>query len=142
MGIVFIWASWDKIQHPGDFAVIVANYNLLPEAAVNLTALVLPWIELLCGLLLLGGCLVPGAILTLDALLLVFILAAGFNLYRGLDVNCGCFSVSSAAGGGAKLNLFRNTLLLAAGLWLLCHATGRSGSANRRPAGREAGDAG
>jgi uncharacterized membrane protein YphA (DoxX/SURF4 family) len=127
LGIVFIWASWDKIGHPGEFASIIDNYRILPAAAVNLTALVLPWVEFICGLLLLSGRGVPGAALTIDLLLLIFILATGFNLYRGVDVNCGCFSVSPDAGGESALNLVRNGLLLAAGLWLLIYTTGKSG---------------
>ena len=137
-----MWASWDKILHPGEFAVIVSNYNLLPDAAVHGVALVLPWIELLCGLLLLGGRLVSGAVLTLDALLLIFILATGFNLYRGLDINCGCFSVSPDAGGEAKLNLVRNSLMLAAGLWLFFHTVCKAGIGGRQPAGKVVNDAG
>ena len=135
LGVVFIWASWDKIWHPAEFAVIVSNYSLLPDAAINPTALLLPWFELLCGLLLLGGRLVPGAALSVDALLVIFILATGFNLYRGLDINCGCFSVSPDAGGQARLHLVRNGLLLAAGLWLFFHNLGQAGAANRQPAG-------
>ena len=126
LGIVFIWASWDKIGHPGEFASIIDNYRILPAATVNLTALVLPWIEFICGLLLLSGRLVPGAALTIDLLLLIFILATGFNLYRGVDVNCGCFSVSPDAGGETALNLVRNSLLLASGLWLLIYTARKS----------------
>ena len=126
LGIVFIWASWDKIGHPGEFASILDNYRILPAAAVNLTALVLPWVEFICGLLLLSGRLVPGATLAIDLLLLVFLLATAFNLYRGVDVNCGCFSVSPDAGGDSALNLVRNCLLLATGLWLLIYTMGKS----------------
>jgi len=134
LGAVFIWASWDKIWHPVEFAAIVSNYNILPDAAVNMAALVLPWIELVCGLLLLGGRLVPGAVFLLDGLLLIFILAGGFNLYRGLDINCGCFSVSPDAGGAARFNLVRNSLLLSAGIWLLIYTARQAVPTGRRKA--------
>jgi len=124
LGIVFLWASWDKIAHPDEFAAIIINYDILPAAAVNMTALVLPWIELICGLLLLTGRLVPGAALTIDTLLIVFILATAFNLYRGLDINCGCFSVAPGAGNETIFNLVRDSLLLAAGIWLLIYTAG------------------
>ena len=137
LGIVFIWASWDKILYPDKFAAIVANYDILPVAAVNLAALVLPWIELLCGLLLLGGRLVPGAALTINILLVVFILATAYNLYRGLDINCGCFSVAPAAKGQTVVNLVRNGFLLTVGIWLLLgSATSRQATVPDREAER------
>jgi len=124
LGVVFIWASWDKILYPDKFAVIIANYDILPEAAINLAALVLPWVEMVCGILLLVGRMVPGATFIINTLLFIFILAAGFNLYRGLDVTCGCFSVAPDAGGQTRLNLIRNCFLLAAGIWLFFQAAG------------------
>ena len=142
LGIVFIWASWDKIWHPDEFASIIDNYRILPAAAVNLAAVVLPWVEFICGLLLLSGRLVPGAALTIDLLLLIFLLATAFNLYRGLDVNCGCFSVSPDAGGDSALNLVRNGLLLAAGLWLLIYTAGKSDPKHPEHPGRIMNNAG
>ena len=133
LGVVFLWASWDKIIHPLEFAKIIENYQILPPAFVNPMALVLPWIEGLCGLLLISGRLVPGAALTVDLLLLVFILTTGYNLYRGLDVNCGCFSVAPDAGGAATVNLVRNCLLLVAGIWLLVYTSHRTAPPNREP---------
>ncbi|MDH3555163.1 MAG: DoxX family membrane protein, partial [Deltaproteobacteria bacterium] len=45
LGWVFIYASLDKIRHPDLFAEAVYNYQLLPEVAVNLVAICLPWVE-------------------------------------------------------------------------------------------------
>ena len=97
MAGIFIYASLDKIAHPAAFAKDVYNYQILPDALINLTALVLPWLELLLGLCLLAGIWLPGAVLTVNGLLLVFLTALVFNLARGLDVNCGCFSTGSDA---------------------------------------------
>ena len=69
LGLVFLWASWDKIGHPAEFASIIDNYRILPAAAVNPVAVMLPWVEFICALLLLSGRLVPGAVLTIDLLL-------------------------------------------------------------------------
>lgn len=124
LGAVFLWASWDKILYPDKFATIIANYNILPDVAINLAALILPWVEMTCGLLLLVGRMVPGAALIINTLLLIFILATGYNLYRGLDVTCGCFSVVPDTGGHTRLNLIRNSFLLIAGIWLFFQAAG------------------
>jgi uncharacterized membrane protein YphA (DoxX/SURF4 family) len=97
MAGIFIYASIDKIAHPAAFAKDVYNYQILPDAWVNLTALVLPWLELVLGLCLLAGVWMHGALLAANGLLLVFFAALVFNMARGLDVNCGCFSTGSEA---------------------------------------------
>jgi hypothetical protein len=95
MAGIFIYASIDKIAQPAAFAKDVYNYQILPDALINLTALVLPWLELLLGLCLLAGIWKPGAVLSVNGLLSVFLAALVFNLARGLDINCGCFSSGS-----------------------------------------------
>jgi uncharacterized membrane protein YphA (DoxX/SURF4 family) len=99
MAGIFIYASVDKIAHPAAFAKDVYNYQILPDALINLTALVLPWLELFLGLCLLAGIWLPGAVLAVNGLLIVFLSALVFNLARGLDVNCGCFSTGGDAPG-------------------------------------------
>jgi len=94
LGGVFAYASDEKISHPVPFAEIVYNYQVLPDLVVNLAALLLPWIELLVGLALILGIWLPGAVLVSNLLLLVFFSALVFNLSRGLDIDCGCFTAS------------------------------------------------
>lgn len=94
LGSIFIYASYDKILHPSDFAAAVYNYQILPDTLINLTALVMPWLELFLGILLILGVWMPGAILLANFLLMVFTGTLVFNLYRGLNINCGCFSTS------------------------------------------------
>jgi len=83
MAGIFIYASIDKIAHPAAFAKDVYNYQILPDALVNLTALVLPWLELLLGLCLLAGVWMPGVVLWANGLLLVFLAALLFNMAGG-----------------------------------------------------------
>jgi uncharacterized membrane protein YphA (DoxX/SURF4 family) len=95
LGVVFLWAAHDKILHPAAFAKIVHDYQLLPDALVNLTALLLPWIEVMAGLALVFNIMGRGGALIIVFLLLVFLGALGFNAYRGLNVACGCFSTKA-----------------------------------------------
>ncbi len=111
LGCVFIYASLDKIRHPDLFAEAVYNYQLLPEVAVNLVAVCLPWLELLCGSLLVLGLWMQGSILILSGLMVVFIGALGINLARGLDVHCGCF-ITQSTDPITLLTLFRDSLFL------------------------------
>ena len=52
LGLVFIVASLDKIQHPESFATNIANYRLLPYQLINVSALSLPAHRLFDRLLL------------------------------------------------------------------------------------------
>jgi uncharacterized membrane protein YphA (DoxX/SURF4 family) len=117
IGGVFVWASIDKIVHPQQFARAVSNYHLLPGAAVPLFALVLPWVELLSGLLVLLGQWQRAASLVVASLLLVFIAAVGISIWRGLDIHCGCFDTSSGRRIGVKL-LVEDLLLLGGAAFL------------------------
>jgi len=119
MAGIFIYASIDKIAHPAAFAKDVYNYQILPDAWVNLTALVLPWLELLLGLCLLAGVWMPGTVLSVNGLLLAFLAALVFNMARGLDVDCGCFG---SDGLGPSMSpgwyLLRDALFLSLGVFI------------------------
>ena len=116
---IFIYASLDKIAHPAAFANDVYNYRILPDALINLTAILLPWLELFLGLCLLAGIWLPGAVLTVNGLLIVFLGALIFNLARGIDINCGCFSTGSDAPAMfAGWYLMRDVGFLVVGIFL------------------------
>jgi uncharacterized membrane protein YphA (DoxX/SURF4 family) len=134
LGCTFIVASLDKIIHPELFARAVYNYQLLPEVAVNVVALWIPWLELVGGVFLLLGFWTPGSVLFLTGLLLVFLGALGFNLARGLDVACGCFSTSSK-GPVTALTLLRDSLFLVVALYLLWFHHVRGMESRFSPAG-------
>ena len=92
LGFLFLYASIEKILYPGAFAEIVYNYRILPDEMIHATAVVLPWLELLVGLFLILDIWLAGAVLVVNALFMVFLAAMAFNLARGLDIDCGCFS--------------------------------------------------
>ena len=92
LGGIFIYASWDKILNPQEFARLVDNYLILPQESVNLFAIILPWLELVCGILLVLGLVTGGTSLVIISLLTAFVVALSSVLIRGIDTNCGCFS--------------------------------------------------
>jgi len=118
LGAVFLYASYDKILNPQDFARTVHNYQLLPDSLINLTALMLPWLEMLLGLCLIGGFWLPGTLAISTALLTVFISVLIFNLLRGLDVHCGCFSTQADDGPAGLWTVARDLSFLGASLYL------------------------
>jgi uncharacterized membrane protein YphA (DoxX/SURF4 family) len=112
MAGVFIYASIDKIIHPGLFAETVYNYQVLPGYLVNLTALILPWLELILGACLLTNRWMAGASALAAMLLALFVGMIIFNLARGLDISCGCFSAAPDDDPITMLTLARDMLFL------------------------------
>ena len=95
LGLMFIYASLDKIAHPEEFAKQIGYYKALPFGLENVLAIVLPWTELIVGICLIAGLLVDGATLLSIIMMLVFILAISQAMLRGIDITCGCFKVSA-----------------------------------------------
>jgi len=96
LGALFVGASLHKIAVPGAFALDIATYDILPLAAVNLSAIVLPWVELAAGALLLAGWRVRPAALLVTGMMATFLAALAIALARGLDMSCGCFASQGA----------------------------------------------
>ena len=95
LGLMFIYASLDKIAHPEEFAKQIGYFKALPFGLENVLAIVLPWTELIVGICLIAGLLVDGATLLSIIMMLVFILAISQAMLRGIDITCGCFKVSA-----------------------------------------------
>ncbi len=115
LGVLFIYASLDKIWNPGLFAKSISNYRILPLPLLHISAIILPWIELLCGVALVTNRYQRAANFVIGGLLLVFILAIVSAMTRGLDFNCGCFSVDSEESNMGLLKILQNM-----GLFLSC----------------------
>jgi putative oxidoreductase len=119
LGTLFVFAGAAKVYDPGEFAIEIQRYQLLPWIPGVLAALYIPWLEMFAGALLLLKRLERGAILLIGCLLLVFTLALVSAMFRGLNIDCGCFGKAFTA-TGTILPLVRNILLLALTgfLWL------------------------
>lgn len=89
-GLVFVLGAVGKLRHAAVFPGVVANYRLLPAAAVGPAALLLPWAELAIGLALIAGERRVAPFLA-AALLALFAAAMAINLRRGrAHIDCGC----------------------------------------------------
>ncbi len=119
LGAVFLFSCAGKIADPAGFAAIVTNYQLLPPPLVTTTAVVFPWIEAVCGLALVFGRFEKGAALLVSLMMVVFTGLILYNSYRGLNIACGCFSLSAKAPSDIAVNTLRNLSILAAGAWVL-----------------------
>jgi len=116
LGGVFVFAAVGKIINPVAFADAIDNYRILPYIFIPFLAIVLPWAEAICGVLLLLGRRLAGSSFIVVALNLVFIVAISSAIFRGLDIDCGCFSVGVAKAGYARL--IEDLVLLAMAIFL------------------------
>jgi uncharacterized membrane protein YphA (DoxX/SURF4 family) len=129
LGIIFVAAALPKIVDPPSFAHMIYNYKIVPFGLINFMALVMPWIELLCGLALILGIWKETARTIIVALLLIFIAAIAINLARGNAIDCGCFDVSAVGKtreerlADMRFVILRDVgmLLMAAQLWWASH---------------------
>ncbi len=122
---VLIYAALQKIGKPLEFARLIREYHLLPEQLLNLAAVILPWLELVCGCCLLTGFGLLGTSFLLSALNSVFVAAIIYRAWLimratgvaffDLSFDCGCgFGVVYI-----PTKIVENLLLVAAGLLIL-----------------------
>ena len=132
LGGLFIYMGINKLGHPIEFLKQIHLYHMLPESPpyfLNTTAIVLPWIEVLCGVLLVVGLAVRAAALQVLVMLSVFtpaILLRALAIrhetgtaFMDIAFDCGC-------GSGVVITWIK--LLENSGLWLLASYALVSGS--------------
>lgn len=88
---MFIYAGMYKINYTAEFAETIATYRMVPYWIVNFMAVTLPWIELICGIMLVCGIRVRSCIVVTGILLVMFTVGICVNLLRGAPISCGCF---------------------------------------------------
>jgi uncharacterized membrane protein YphA (DoxX/SURF4 family) len=126
LGAYFIYVGLNKALHPVDFLKLVRQYEMVDSLVrLNLIAIVLPWFEIFCGLLLVAGVAVRGTALMLMLMLVPFtvvvvrralaIQAARHIPFCAVKFDCGC-------GGGEVFicrKVLENLVFLGLSLWLL-----------------------
>jgi uncharacterized membrane protein YphA (DoxX/SURF4 family) len=122
LGGLFIFSAVTKIIDAEYFAKSLYNYRLLPEASLNFVALIIPWIELMVGVLLALGIFVRESALLGTVMMVVFIAAISMALARGLDIECGCFGTKDGGRVGI-LKIIEDVLLLLGFIWLTLYGS-------------------
>ena len=98
LGFTFIAASLDKIVDPYSFSDSIRDYEITPYWINNSVAIFLPWLELICGLLLFlsffkifnkfGLFDISNNLIIIMLIWFIFMLTIAW--LRGLDIDCGC----------------------------------------------------
>ena len=96
IGGIFIYAGIHKINHTGQFLLAIATYGVVPFWACEILAEVLPWVELISGILLVAGIGARYAASLIGLLLVMFSYAIFINLLRHTKIPCRCFSAGGS----------------------------------------------
>src|SRR5215472_11329792 len=116
LGGIFVYAASTQLREPASlFAISIDAYHVLPEWSVLLIARMLPWLELLLGLLLIAGFWRRVSTVAASALLALFFSLMVRAYVRGEAIDCGCFGPGEAI---SPITLLRDGGLLAAAVFL------------------------
>jgi putative oxidoreductase len=117
VGGVFVYASLDKLMNQEAFSKAIYNYKFLPEIFINIFAIVIPYMELTAGLFLILGIYKRGSSFIISFLLFIFVIALSQAYFRGLDINCACFSLETVnQKSDISLRILEDILLLIASI--------------------------
>ena len=121
-GAFFVYASFDKMANPDAFLKIIHNYRILPVQLENPLAILLPWMELITGLMLITGKWEKASLLLYNISMVIFVIALSQALIRGLDISCGCFSVNPSSTSEVWLRIILDiiTLFFSVNLYRYC----------------------
>jgi putative oxidoreductase len=92
LAVIFLLSSYGKLVNIERYSVdAVYNFGILPMWLARPFGLVMPFIELLCGLGLLFGVLTRLSALGAALMSLAFVIAKAIVLSQGRTIECGCF---------------------------------------------------
>ena len=118
IGVIFMVASFYKIIDPITFAKSIWYYHLVPGNIINLMVLILPWVELLCGIAIIIGYQYRGAVMLVNVMMVIFIVALSSAIFRGISIDCGCFKAAQATNNSAVVALLWDVLFIIMSLQL------------------------
>lgn len=120
LGAWFTYSGGAKLWGSGldVFVRDLGNYRLLPDAWVMPVAYLVPWTELLAGLLLMLGIWRRGAIVVMIGMVVGFIVFISWAWQQQLDISCGCQGDGEPIRYWFKAVELPTYLLVLAWLWL------------------------
>lgn len=123
LGAIFLYAGYSKGLYPREepflFSMAVSAYQLLPEGAVVTVARLLPWLEVVLGLVLILGWKLRYTSAFCALLLAGFIGAMAYTYSRGIEVDCACFGIGEPI---SPTTLARDSVFLVLAIFLAVYA--------------------
>ncbi len=127
LGGVMAFAAYNKLNDPQAFAFSVKAFKILPDHLAILATFVVPWLEAICGAMLILGVWTRAAAFMSILQLGAFIAGIWSVLDRGLNVTCGCFGKYElfCTGPLGTCNMIQNASLAGVGVLILLTGPGR-----------------
>ena len=91
LAAIFIWAGISKLLEPGNFAVIIDEFGILPDTLLRPAAYALPVLECIAGVGLIFD--FRGSLTLITALMFLFTGVLIYGIWQGVDADCGCFGM-------------------------------------------------
>ncbi|MEX0753747.1 MAG: MauE/DoxX family redox-associated membrane protein [Actinomycetota bacterium] len=123
-GALLLWAGIGKVFDRQGSVLAVSGYDVVPGSLVEPVAIILPWLEILLGVLLVLGLFTRIAGIATAVLMGAFIAGMLQAKARGLQIDCGCFGSGGPGDGVSWLEVLRDVPLVAAGLFLAIRPEG------------------
>jgi putative oxidoreductase len=105
IGVLFILSSVTKIPDTARFADSIANYKILPQVLLMPMAVIVPWIQMIAGILIILDIYAKSSAFILSGLLVTYIIAIASAWARGIDIECGCFDLLTKFGLEERVGL-------------------------------------
>lgn len=94
LAAILVWAALGKLANLQEFYALLLGYRLpVPLPLLRSAAIILPWLELLTGILLLIAATRPAALAWATVLFALFTAATLQAWVRGLPISCGCLNL-------------------------------------------------
>lgn len=130
---MFLAAGILKIGHPADLAAAITAFKLgLPPPFVAGLAVALPPLEILLGIYLVAGLLLPVSSLVATGVLALFSVVVAAAVIRGLSAPCGCFGPGDNQ-PATWMTVFRDGCLLAAAAYLAWWSRAQARASRQAP---------
>lgn len=122
LGGIFLFAGVAKLSGLAEFVNLVEEYMILPDTLTQTFAFLLPGVEIALGLLLVLGIFLRSSASVSILVIISFIAAKSFALYKGLEIPCGCFGpIGGIPLQLSSVSLALDVVLLALGFQILFH---------------------
>jgi uncharacterized membrane protein YphA (DoxX/SURF4 family) len=122
VGGIFVLAGITKLLEPiEEFIAIGRSWDIVPDPLLTWYMTLLPWVEVVFGILLLVGLFTRISAAVIALTILSFIIGITVNMMRGRTLEeCGCFGGALDFGDSFQQLLWRDLVLMGMTLVLMC----------------------
>jgi uncharacterized membrane protein YphA (DoxX/SURF4 family) len=122
IGMAFIYAGIYKMSGLELFAKTIDAFGLVPDFIVYPITIMIPMVEILCGIGFIAGN--QESVYVITSMLLMFIAVLIFGISNGIDVDCGCYGPNDSVGeslSNLKISLIRDLIMVSCIFFILFH---------------------